>query len=118
MFAPAPCPSGHPLASCFAGTASAKLPIIGQATLARSMIAGDGPGTPPSGCVTVVSDGTLTSTTGVITFHASGNLCGRVGTYVVATSTGSGSLAGFQLQGLIVNDSITEEWTGQIIPVR
>jgi hypothetical protein len=115
-FAPQPCPTGHPLASCYAGTAHAVLPVTGDVTLARSEIVGDAPGPAPSGCVTAESDGTLTSPTGAIVFHASGALCGRTATLTVTASAGSGSLAGFQLQGELINDSssdtVTETWIG------
>lgn len=114
---PTLCPAAHPLASCFAATASGTLPVVGDVTLARSMIVGDGPSAAPSGCVTAVSDGTLTNPTGTITFHADGDLCGRIASFTITSASGAGSLVGFELRGLIVNDSTTETWTGQVAPL-
>lgn len=116
-FRPAACPTGHPLASCFAGTASGKLPIAGEVLLARSMIVGDGPSPAPSGCVTATTDGTVASAAGGFSFHADGRLCGRVSTFVITSSVGSGTLASFRVWGVIVNDAVTETWTGEVVPV-
>jgi hypothetical protein len=116
--APVPCPPGHPLATCFGGTAHAVLPIAGGVTLARTETVGDAPGPAPSGCVNAESDGRLTSPTGAISFHATGALCGQLATFTVTTSAGTGSLARFQLQANLANDAITEIWTGQLSEIQ
>jgi len=111
------CSAGHPTANCYVGTGNAKLPVVGQVTLARTVIVGDAPGSPAPGCVTADTDGTVTSPTGRLTFQANGQLCGRSSAFTVYASTGTGSMAGYVLHAEIINDSTTESWFGQLYPL-
>jgi hypothetical protein len=110
------CPAAHPTATCYSGSASASLPTIGRVVLARTVEAGDGTAIAPSGCVDALTDGTITSSTGTLTFHAAGLLCGRASTYTVTASKGAGSMGGYMIEAQIVNDSVSETWSGQIAP--
>jgi hypothetical protein len=110
------CPATDPTATCYAGTATANLPILGRVVLSRTVAAGDGILAAPSGCVDAITDGTITGPTGAITFHATGLLCGRTSTYAVTSSKGAGSMGGYALDAQIVNDPTAEKWSGQIAP--
>jgi hypothetical protein len=110
------CPTTHPTATCYTGTASANLPIIGRASLNRTVEVGDESAIAPPGCVTAVTDGTVTSATGAFTFHASGLLCERTSAFTLTSSRGTGSMSGYALNAQIINDSTSETWTGEIAP--
>jgi hypothetical protein len=142
-FTSATCPPNQPTATCFAGTASGRLPEIGDVALARTVVVGDG-ASPPPGCLAAVTDGTLRDPTGTLTFHGDGVLCGRTSAFTITRTSGTGSLAGYRILGQIINDTTsgpepsgavsasptpvpsakpstdtsvtTEQWTGQVTP--
>ena len=96
--------------------------MIGHVTLARMVAAGAGIGSATdntsSGCVDAVTDGIVTSSTGRLAFHATGLLCGETSAYTVVTSNGFGSMSGDLLRAEIVNDSVSETWSGEIAPAH
>jgi hypothetical protein len=112
-FVQSSCPSAHATATaCFSGTAAGTLPEIGPVALQRTVYT-TGP-EDAKGCLTAVTDGTLTASDGVLTFHATGTLCDQLATYQLTKSSGTGSLAGLTVTGTITNDSGSETWSGTV----
>jgi hypothetical protein len=116
-FSASTCPADHPTAFCYAGTADGTLPIVGHVQLQRRVYTGEntsGATTSP-GCVTAVTDGTLTADNGAtLAIHGVGELCGGLATYTLTSGTGTRSLTGVVLTGTITNDSGAEEWAGTV----
>ncbi len=119
----AKCPAAYPTAACYTMTGSAALPNLGPVSLTRTDVVGVGTASPPAGCVNAATAGALTNGTGILSFTASGELCGRRTSFTVASSTGSGSMVGYTLHAVIVNDAtnsdaVTENWSGEIVAGR
>jgi hypothetical protein len=116
-FSASTCPADHPTAFCYAGTADGTLPIAGHVRLQRRVYTGENTSgtTASAGCVTAVTDGTLTADNGAtLAIHGVGMLCGGLATYTLTSGTGTSSLTGVVLAGTITNDSGAEKWAGTV----
>jgi hypothetical protein len=113
-FSQSTCPAAHAASTCYSGTAAGTLPAIGKITLQRSVYA-TGP-EDANGCLTAITDGTLTNSTGALTFHATGKLCDLLATYALTSSHGTGAFAGVSVTGTITNNAGAETWTGTLVP--
>jgi hypothetical protein len=109
------CPDDHPTASCYGGSATVTLPVIGAVTLRRTVVAGDAARSAAPGCITADTDGTLTAVQGgTLTIHGAGDLCGAFASYTLTSSNGTGTLAGVTIHAKVTNNAGKEHWKGTI----